>query len=146
MVKMREEFVTKTIRDFLKSKGWAIFSFDYPQSGTGYIIHPKDRTHKNKKSVIPDIIAYKDSKCIIMENKPYFYSKDFTKLDDLSNNESYTDSLKRLINRLNCNKIFYGVGLPNTVDIFNKEDDIINLVDFIITVDKSKNCEYFYIK
>ena len=96
---MKEEFVTKSIIDFLKSKGWDIFNFDYPQSGRGYLIHPSDRTHKNKKSIIPDIIAYKDSKCIIMENKPYFYTEDFTKLDDLSNNDIYMNSLKNLINR-----------------------------------------------
>lgn len=140
---MKEEFVTRSIIDFLKSRGWIIDSYDYPQSGRGDLIHPNDRRYKNKKSIIPDIIAYKDSICIIMENKPYFYPEDFTKLDDLRYNEIYTDSLKRLIDRLNCNKIFYGVGLPNTVDIFNKDTNTINLVDFIITVDKSKNCEYF---
>lgn len=142
---MKEEFVTRSIIDFLKIKGWKIFTFDYPQSGRGHLIQPNDRTHKNKKSIIPDIIAYKDSKCIIMENKPYFYPEDFTKLDDLRNNEIYTNSLKNLIYRLNCDKIFYGIGLPNTVDIFSKDEQIINLVDFIITVDNSKNCEYFLI-
>ena len=54
---MNEEFVTKSIIYYLKSNGWNIFSFDYPQSGTGYLIHPNSRFHKNKEAVIPDIIA-----------------------------------------------------------------------------------------
>ncbi len=143
---MNEEFVTKSIIYYLKSNGWNIFSFDYPQSGTGYLIHPNSRFHKNKEAVIPDIIANKDSKCIIMENKSYFYADDFIKLDELSNSEIYTNDLENLTARLGCEKIFYGIGLPNTVEIANKDQDIINLVDFIITVDKSKNCKYFSLK
>lgn len=142
MVKVNEEFVTKAIVRFLKDNGWIIFSFDYPQSGTGYLIHPNDRKHKTKKTVIPDIIAHKNSTCIIMENKSYFYPYDFVKLDELNNSGLYSNDLESLMTRLNCNKILYGIGLPNTVEIFNKDNKIINLVDFIITVDKSKNCEY----
>lgn len=145
MVKMNEEFITKSILRFLKEKRWIIYSFDYPQSGMGYIIHQNDRSHKNKKTVIPDIIAHKNSTCIIMENKPIFYPDDFSKLDELSNSGLYSNDLENLISELNCNKILYGVGLPNTIDIFNKDSEILNLVDFIITVDNSKNCEYFLI-
>lgn len=145
MVKMNEEFVTKSIVYYLKNNGWNIFSFDYPQSGTGYLIHPNDRFHKNKESIIPDIIANKDSRCIIMENKSYFYPDDFHKLEELSNSEIYKHDLNSLIRRLNCEEIFYGIGLPNTINVFDEDDEIINLVDFIITVDKSKNCEYFII-
>lgn len=143
---MNEEFVTKSIIYYLKRNGWNIFSFDYPQSGTGFLIHPNDRFHKNKESIIPDIIANKDSICIIMENKSFFYKDDFIKLDELSNSEIYTNDLEKLTARLGCEKILYGIGLPNTVEIANKNQYIINLVDFIITVDKSKNCKYFSLK
>lgn len=143
---MNEEFVTKSIINFLKTNGWTIFAFDYPQSGTGFLIHPNDRFHKTKEAIIPDIIANKESICIIMENKSYFYADDFIKLDELGNSEIYTNDLENLTSRLSCEKILYGIGLPNTVEIDNKNQDIINLADFIITVDKSKNCKYFSLK
>ena len=140
---MNEESVTKSIIKYLKQNGWNIFSFDYPQSGTGFLIHPNDRLDKNKKAIIPDIIANKESICIIMENKSRYYEKDFIKLDNLKNDVNYSNDLNSILKRLNCNNIKYGIGLPLKDFLQNKSDEHIKLVDFIITVDDSKNCKKY---
>ena len=140
---MNEESVTKSIIKYLKQNGWNIFSFDYPQSGTGFLIHPNDRLDKNKKAIIPDIIANKESICIIMENKSRYYEKDFIKLDNLKNDVNYSNDLNSILKRLNCDNIKYGIGLPLKDFLQNKSDEYIKLVDFIITVDDSKNCKKY---
>lgn len=138
---MNEEFVTKSIIYYLKKNDWNIFAFDYPQSGTGFLIHPNDRMEKNKESIIPDIIANKKFTCIIMENKSYYYEKDFIKLNNLKNDVSYVNDLSNILKRLNCKEIKYGIGLPEKDFIKNKSIKDISLIDFIITVDNSKNCK-----
>lgn len=140
---MNEEFVTKSIIRYLKRNGWNIFAFDYPQSGTGFLIHPNDRLSKNKESLIPDIIANKDSKCIIMENKSYYCSDDFTKLNELKTSDIYSNDLNNLINRIGCNEILYDVGVPDNVNIMNKPQNILNLVDFLVTVNGNKECKKY---
>ena len=53
---MREEKVTISILKWLKKNDWKIISYDFPQSGTGLLIHPNStigRTSKNKGGIIP---------------------------------------------------------------------------------------------
>lgn len=140
---MKEEAVTKSIIKYLKQNGWNIFAYDFPQSGTGFFIHPNDRSYKTKKAIIPDIIANKESTCIIMENKSYYYDKDFIKLYNLKNDVCYFDDLNSISKRLNCNDIKYGIGLPLKDFLENKSEEHMALVDFIITVDDSKNCKKY---
>lgn len=140
---MNEEFVTKSIIHYLKRKRWNIFAFDYPQSGSGFLIHPNDRLHKNKKAIIPDIIANKKSTCIIMENKPYYYEKDFFKLANLKSDANYCDDLNMILKQLNCKNIKYGIGLPEKDFLQNKSEEHMELIDFVITVDESKNCKKY---
>lgn len=135
---MNEEFVTKKIIKFLKSKNWNIFSFDYPQSGTGFLLHPNDRLNKNKEAIIPDIIANKNDTCIIMENKSYLYLEDFYKLNNLKNNNNYSDDFSRLSNQLNCKNIKYGIGIP--LKFKNKAEKYLDLIDFIVLVNENGEC------
>jgi hypothetical protein len=144
MVKVNEEHITKSILLFLKSKDWNIFSFDYPQSGTGFFIHPNDRNDKNKDSLIPDIIANKSNTCIIMENKSYYYHNDFLKLNDLKSNINYINDLNNIKNRLKCDNILYGIGLPNEKKIISRSKEDIHLIDFIIAVNESSKCEVIF--
>ncbi len=53
---MKEEYVTKAILNWLETNNWKIICFDFPQSGTGYILHPNEeyRTTKNYGAIIPD--------------------------------------------------------------------------------------------
>lgn len=140
---MNEEFITKSIISFLKNNGWNIFAFDFPQSGTGFLIHPNNRLEKNKDSLIPDIIANKKDICIIMENKSFFYHNDFLKLNELKNTSMYNNDLNRLLTRMKASKIKYGIGIPNKKDIINKSLNNSHLVDFIITVDEFNICKQF---
>lgn len=39
---MTEEQVTKAILQYLQNKGWHIVCFDFPQSGTGRVLHPNN--------------------------------------------------------------------------------------------------------
>ena len=47
---MREEFVTINIIKWLKNYNWDIVCYDFPQSGTGVMIHPNTikKDSKNK--------------------------------------------------------------------------------------------------
>ncbi|MGL4669636.1 MAG: hypothetical protein ACRCVG_03430 [Methanobacteriaceae archaeon] len=137
---MDEEFITKTIIRYLEKFKWNIFSFDYPQSGTGFLIHPNERNTKNKESIIPDIIANKNNYCIIMENKSYFQIDDFLKLYNLKNSRNYSNDLNKLMKNLEVDTFFYGVGLPNEADIMKNSLESMNYIDFLISVDNNKNC------
>lgn len=39
---MTEEQVTKALLQHLTDNGWHIVSFDFPQSGTGKVLHPNN--------------------------------------------------------------------------------------------------------
>ena len=59
---MSEEEVTKNILKYLKNNNWNIYSYDFPQSGTGIMIKKNnEKNNKNKNSIIPDIIAIKNN-------------------------------------------------------------------------------------
>ena len=139
---MNEEFITKSIITYLKNQGWNIFSFDFPQSGTGFLIHPNNRLNKNKKAQIPDIIANKEDICIIMENKDHFSFDDFLKLYDLKTNDIYQNDLNRLKRRLKFSKILYGVGLPNNKNILDKILENKRYIDFCYLVDKNRDITF----
>jgi len=68
---MKEEKVTKNILAWLESNGWEIISYDFPQSGTGVLLHLNSdkRTEKNKGGIIPDIIAVKNKIGVFMESE-----------------------------------------------------------------------------
>lgn len=89
---MKEEQVTKKIISELVNKGFTIKAFDYPQSGTGVILYPRN---PKLPKINLDIIAVKDDKLWVFENKDRFYKKDFEKLKFLRENlEEYKDAFK----------------------------------------------------
>lgn len=89
---MKEEQVTKKIMSELVNKGFTIKAFDYPQSGTGVILYARN---KKLPKINLDIIAVKDDKLWVFENKDRFYKKDFEKLKFLRENlEEYKDAFK----------------------------------------------------
>lgn len=114
--RVTEEWVTKTIIQWLRVNGWTILAFDFPQSGTGRIFKSDFQSNsKNKESIIPDIIAIKSQVVTIFENKDRYYFPDFLKVEGLRVNNKYSESLKIFLARQPYNKIFYGVGLPVTL-------------------------------
>lgn len=133
-----EEKVTISIIKWLKENGWEIICYDFPQSGTGIILHPNQRNiyDKNKNGIIPDIIAIKDERAVFFENKDRFVLSDFEKIFSIKISGNYSHDLKKLVNN---RYIYYGIGIPKTKNNVNRSILNSNKVDFIITVDSLRN-------
>lgn len=58
---MWEENVTLSLINWLKDSGWDVIAFDYPGSGTGIRLHKNGTRYKNKDTIVPDIIAVRNS-------------------------------------------------------------------------------------
>lgn len=132
--RITEEQVTKAILNWLESNGWQIITFDFPQSGTGYSLHPNEelRTTKNKGAIIPDIVAIKNEIVVFFENKDRFVFSDFAKVEELKTTQGYTNSINKLLQGFSYLNIFYGVGLPHSNKTEQKINENKEKVDFVI--------------
>lgn len=141
---MTEEQVTKAIMAWLMSNGWHIVCFDFPQSGTGRILHPNYAdSEKNKDSIIPDVVAVKEKICVFFENKDRFYYPDYQKVNDLIIDNQYSDAITLLLHDYDVHNIFYGIGLPK-IKHKKKSQESAKLVDFIVGVDENKVISVLY--
>ncbi len=136
---MNEEIVTKAILKFLKKKGYRIVSFDFPQSGTGFLLHTDTCKNKNE-GIKPDIIASKGNILIIMENKDRYWKKDFEKMYELKTSKLYKQSLNRLHRDCNTSILKVGIGLPKSKKRIAKALETKQLVDFIVAVNENGKC------
>ena len=143
---MREEKVTKNILDWLEENGWTIICYDFPQSGTGVLLHlnNKNRIEKNKGGIIPDIIAVKKQSAVFFENKDRFYEPDFDKLNEIKTESNYSDSLDQLLIGHNISDIYYGIGLPDSQKDVDKSKQHLEKIDFIISTNKKKQVTIHY--
>ena len=132
--RITEEQVTKAILNWLESNNWQIITFDFPQSGTGYSLHPNEdlRTTKNKGAFIPDIVAFKNDTVIFFENKDRFVLSDFLKVEELKTTQDFTKSIEKLLKVFAYSKIFYGVGLAHTDKTELKTNENLDKIDFAI--------------
>jgi hypothetical protein len=145
--RMTEEQVTKALLKWLDNDGWEIVCFDFPQSGTGYVLHPvgDNRTTKNKGGIIPDIVAVKDGICVFFENKDHFVMSDFEKVSILRTSNDYLVAIERMLSNWQIEKIYYGVGLPKLKTSELKTLKNKDLIDFAILVESSdKDVSIFY--
>ena len=143
---MREEQVTKAILDWLVKHQWRIVCFDFPQSGTGKVLHPNDgNNEKNKKSIIPDIVAVKGEIAVFFENKDRFYLADYKKQNSLKVKNEYSNAINRLLEGYNIQHIYYGIGLPTCKHSMRSKEASV-LVDFILTVEANKDVHVAYAK
>lgn len=137
--RIREENVTKSILVWLEHRSWEIVCFDFPQSGTGRVLHTNDRIGiKNKDTRIPDIIAVKNQVVVFFENKDRFYLPDFIKIDNIKVNNNYSKALQELLSKYKYQHIYYGIGLPITDANRHKVAENTNRVDFVIDSDGTK--------
>jgi len=138
---MTEEKITLSIIEWLKLKSWKIICFDFPQSGTGIVLHPnyecRTAGSKNIGSIIPDIVAYKNDTAVFFENKNRFYYDDFKKVKKLREDCNYTTSIIRLLSSYPVARIFYGVGLPYKTTVLKKANQYCGLTDFMVAVSES---------
>lgn len=138
--RITEEQLTKAILDWLEANDWKIICFDFPQSGTGVSLHPNEelRTTKNKGAFIPDIVAIKNGTVIFFENKDRFVLDDFIKVQDLRNNNDYSNSIVRLLAEFEYSKILYGVGLVHSENTEQKTNLHLDKIDFAIFYHENK--------
>ena len=120
-IKMKEEDVTKAILMKLVSTGWEIVCYDFPQSGTGRVLHPNDRESKTLGAIIPDIVAIKDGVVV-----------DFEKIDNLRHSTEYSESWNLLLAGYQYSHIYYGVGMPMSDTNYSKAEEYRSKVDFIV--------------
>jgi len=144
--RITEEQATKAFIDWLKMNDWKIICFDFPQSGTGTMLHPNKniRKGKNKGSFIPDIVAIKSDKVVFFENKDKFVLNDFIKIQNLRQSNDYSSSIARLLADFTYSHIFYGVGLCHTSNTEQKTNEHIDKVDFILFYHINKSIQVFY--
>ena len=143
---MKEEKVTKNILDWLEHNGWSIICYDFPQSGTGVLLHlnNNNRTEKNKGGIIPDIIAVKNNSALFFENKDRFYEPDFDKLNKIRIESNYSDSLDQLLNGFNISNIYYGIGIPELQKDIDKSKRQLKKIDFLVSTNKKKEVSIHY--
>ena len=143
---MREERVTINILNWLEENGWQIVCYDFPQSGTGILLHPNgdDRTEKNKGGIIPDIIAVKEDIALFFENKDRFYQPDFDKLFEIKTENNFSDSLSQLLSGFSISKMVYGIGIPEEKKHLKKSKTQLDKIDFLITTDDNKNVKVHF--
>ncbi|MGM9603130.1 MAG: hypothetical protein ACI3W5_16280 [Faecousia sp.] len=136
---MTEEQVTKALLLWLTERSWHIVCFDFPQSGTGRVLHPDNSVgEKNKNTIIPDIVAVKRDTCLFFENKDRFYLPDYEKVNDLIVNNQYTGAISLLLSNYKVDRIYYGIGLP-TEKHKHQSRESAGLVDFILGVSADKS-------
>ena len=140
---MREEKVTISILKWLEKNDWKIICYDFPQSGTGILLHKNSFSghHKNKGGIIPDIIAKKSNKVVYFENKDRYYADDFTKIEDLKVKKEYTEALTNLLGSLSQITIYYGIGIPALPSEIKKCLSSGEKIDFLISVKDNYSIE-----
>lgn len=141
---MKEECITKAILKWLLSYSWEIVCFDFPQSGTGRLLHPNNaEKEKNKGSINPDIVAIRGGICLFFENKDRFYYNDYEKQNELITENNYSIAIEKLLVPYKIKDVFYGIGLP-TCKHLQQSKNASYLVDFIVGVEKNKNVSVLY--
>ena len=144
---MKEEKVTINILNWLESNDWKIICYDFPQSGTGVLLHPnseENRNEKNKGGIIPDIIAVKNNCALFFENKDRFYEPDFNKLFLLRTKQNYSNSLAKLLKGYNVKVIYYGIAISDVKKEIIKSKLHLEKIQFLISTTEEKNIIIHY--
>lgn len=140
---MNEEQVTKALIGWLSEKGWRIVSYDFPQSGTGLMLHPDAAdSEKNKDSIVPDIIAVKNNTCLFFENKSRFVLSDFHKINNLKTGAMYGNAIANLLPKFS-GSFFFGIGFPSMAHKAASRNASV-LVDFIMGVDEDLSVQLLH--
>ena len=137
---MKEERVTINILNWLENNGWKIICYDFPQSGTGILLHPNSeehRTTKNKGGIIPDILAARNSVALYFENKDRFVLSDFEKIIEIKTSNIFSNSLNTILSDFNVTNVFYGIGIPAIEKYIIKSLEKIDGIDFLISTNEN---------
>ena len=139
-----EELVTIRIIEILKNMGWNIISYDFPQSGTGLVIHPNNIEDVVKKgndgTWIPDIIATKGKELIFLENKVNFSDSDSLKISKIKKTGIYEDGINKLSSP--DKSVHFGMGFVHTDKNYKKCMEDSNDIDFYLLI----SCNSFILR
>lgn len=129
MERLTEEQITKFLIKYLRSIDFKIFAYDFPQSGTGYIIRPNSSKikHKNINFWIPDIIAVKNNCLYLFENKDHYSLSDIKKIQKIFREDSHSEAIIKLLGKTKTLSYFVLLGYPlRYFNEINKLSDFIN--------------------
>ncbi|QWD46613.1 hypothetical protein G6659_03700 [Polynucleobacter paneuropaeus] len=124
---------------WLKDEGWIIVAYDYPQSGTGYSLHSKERMNgsKNIGAIIPDIVAVRNDAAIFFENKVDFNLVDIEAISILRGSGLYDDSISVLLKSFNAvRKITFGITLQESSNNLKKIMEHKSSLDFAFLINQ----------
>lgn len=130
---MREESVTKYILRYLIDNGWSVICFDFPQSGTGRVLHPNGQVSKTQGVIVPDVLAVRSGLALYLENKDRYYPADFQKVHDVLAFRQYSEAFDSVLAGQWVERIIGGIGLPKS----KYNDDCISnsgIVDVVLCV------------
>jgi hypothetical protein len=138
---MEEEEITTSIVDWLVSCSWDIVSYDFPGSGSGSPLHPdvRERGTKNKGSIIPDIIAFKDYNVILIENKNRYLKSDFDKVSELCRHNRFEKAIENILGKRRFNRVSFGIGIPDDANALKKAESYPSKRDFLLAVNVNLN-------
>ena len=139
MEAVTEELVTLSIIRFLKSMKFDIISFDFPQSGTGMVLHPNNRLGKNEGVLIPDVIAKNSTKLLILEDKDHYDRSDVVKLRKLKTGETHSREIDKLVDEFALVSVAYGIGIPDEPKHVDRAKKEACDLDVILAVDAERN-------
>ncbi len=137
---MKESKVTINILNWLENNGWKIISYDFPQSGTGILLHPnseENKHSKNKGGIIPDILATRNGIAVFLENKDRFVLSDFEKIKEIKCLGNYSNGLTTVLANYNINSIYYGIGIPAVDKYIDKSLENKDDIDIIICTNEN---------
>lgn len=135
---MTEEQVTLSLLSWLTARGWEILCYDFPQSGTGRMLHPDSaQGEKNLGAVVPDIVAVRGQDAVFFEDKNRFVLADFEKQHRMITRNPCAGSVARLLEGRGIQRVWYGIGLPKSA-CGARLAPALPLVDFVLAVAPDK--------
>ena len=130
--RLTEENVTIAVIKWLKAKGWSIVCYDFPQSGTGVMLHPDCSASKNEGGIVPDIVAVRGDVALYFENKDRFSAEDCHKLHKIKVSGDYDKAFRALFQGDYDLKV--GIAFPKYCYDATLLEAYAHMVDFAVVV------------
>lgn len=135
---MSEEQVTRAVLSWLAAHGWEILDYDFPGGGTGRSFHVGGLSGKTEGFVIPDVIAWKRSCVLVMENKARDMKSDYDKIRRLSDGADFLRLLREAYPSRPIDRMIWGVafsGSPRYLTLAKSAG-----VGLVLQVNDDRNC------
>jgi hypothetical protein len=88
-----EDFVSYTILKFLQGKKWHVLHY-HPPGG-----HPSFSIILTDGIYVPDIVAVKKNKILVVENKPQFSGDDVDKMESMYSDSSIIEQITAFVSK-----------------------------------------------